>query len=199
MVLSYTIGAILAFLNYPLHYSPIKNWLSDLGNKELNPTGAIFYNAGILITSVWLILFFLSLSVLKTGKNRIRNLMILLTQFFGVIGSVAMTFSAFYTIDNPGVHSVLSAGLYIGLGTAFAFSAAALRYDPACPKWLLALGGLTALFDMLTSLFFSTKPVFEWITVSLFLGYTVLLVRTIHVLMKINPKKSNLSSASYVN
>lgn len=40
----YITCAILAFIHYPLPYSPWKNWLSDLGNKTLNPSGANFYN-----------------------------------------------------------------------------------------------------------------------------------------------------------
>jgi hypothetical membrane protein len=175
VLLSYSSCSLLSFFNYPLPYSPIKNWLSDLGNNALNPNGAIFYNIGIFITAVWLLLFFLGFSTLKTGKNRIQNLMSILTQIFGVFGCLSMALSAFVTIANPGPHSFLSTGLYISLGTAFAFSVAALRYDAKRPRWLLILGILTALFDMLTSLFFSSVPVFEWITVSLFLTYVVLL------------------------
>jgi len=77
------------------------------------------------------------------------------------------------TIADPGPHSLLSAGLYICLGTAFAFSVAALRYDPKVPRWLLVLGAVAALFDLLASLFFNNVPVFEWVTVALFLAYVL--------------------------
>jgi len=172
-LLSYILCAILAFFHYPLPYSPWKNWLSDLGNKTLNPSGAIFYNSGILLTASCLLLFFLGLSALKTGRNRIQDLMINLTQIFGFFGCVSMASSSFFTIADPGPHSLLSAGLYICLGTAFAFSVAALRYDPKVPRWLLVLGAVAALFDLLASLFFNNVPVFEWVTVALFLAYVL--------------------------
>jgi hypothetical membrane protein len=177
VLLGYSIGSLLALLNFRLPYSPGENWLSDLGNSTLNPSGAIFYNAGLVITAFWLLLFFLGLFAQKVEKHKIQNLMLFLTLIFGVSGCVSMALSAFFTIDNPASHSVVSAVLYISLGTAFAFSAAALRYDPKVSKSLFVLGLLAAVVDLLTSLFFNTIPVFEWVTVFLFLAY-VLLVGT---------------------
>ncbi len=173
VLLSYSAFTLMAFSHYPLAYSPARNWLSDLGNKVVNPIGAIYYNAGIVITSAWLMLFFLGFSVVKSEENRIQNLMVLLTQLFGVSGCVSMALSAFFTIDNPEPHSALSAVLYISLGTGFAFSVAALRYNPKWPRMLLVLGVLSASFDLVASVFFSSVPVFEWITILLFLTYVV--------------------------
>lgn len=184
LILLYYAGcALLAFFSYPLAYSPARNWLSDLGSKVLNPNGAIFYNTGIILTAIWLLFFFLGFSALKTRKNRIQNLMVFLTQSFAVLSSISMVLSALYTIDTPGPHSLFSGLLYVSLGTAIAFSTAALRYEAKCPRWLLLLGGLAALLDMLTSLLFSSVPVFEWITVSLFLAYVALLGTRMNGLM----------------
>jgi len=36
----------------PTTYNPITNWLSDLGNSSYNPTGAIFYNLGCILTGI---------------------------------------------------------------------------------------------------------------------------------------------------
>ncbi len=113
-VMCYLTFALLAFAQYPLPYSPMSNWLSDLGNAVLNPHGTLFYNIGIVATGVVLLLFFIGLSRWK--------------------------------MEN---HSFFSIFLYILLGTAFGFSVAALRYYPTCPRWLLILGALTALMDIL--------------------------------------------------
>jgi len=58
-VLCYLVFAILAFIRYPLPYSPIRNWLSDLGNVDLNPHGAIYYNIGIISTALLVSVFVL--------------------------------------------------------------------------------------------------------------------------------------------
>jgi hypothetical membrane protein len=173
-VLCYMTFAFLAFAQYPLPYSPMSNWLSDLGNADLNPHGAFFYNIGIVVTGVLLLLFFLGLSQWKMENNRIQNLMLRLTQVFGILGALALVMSGLYPINFSALHSFFSISLYILLGTAFFFSVAALRYYPTCPKWLLILGALAALVDILSGVFHSVY-VLEWVTVSLFLCYPVLL------------------------
>jgi hypothetical membrane protein len=172
-VLCYLTFASLAFAQYPLPYSPMSNWLSDLGNADLNPHGAFFYNIGIVVTGV-LLLFFLGLSQWKMENNRIQNLMLRLTQGFGILGALALVMSGLYPINFSELHSFFSISLYILLGIAFFFSVAALRYYPTCPKWLLILGALAALVDILSGVFHSVY-VLEWVTVSLFLCYPVLL------------------------
>ena len=173
-VLCYLTFTLLAFAQYPLPYSPMSNWLSDLGNADLNPHGAFFYNIGIVVTGVLLLLFFLGLSQWKMENNRIQNFMLRLTQGFGILGALALVMSGLYPINFSALHSFFSISLYILLGTAFFFSVAALRYYPTCPKWLLILGALAALVDILSGVFHSVY-VLEWVTVSLFLCYPVLL------------------------
>ena len=152
----------------------MRNWLSDLGNADLNPQGALFYNIGIVATGVVLLLFFLGLAQWKMRDNRIQNLMLRLTQGFGILGTLALVMSGFYPINFSSIHSFFSICLYILLGTAFGFSVAAIRYYPTCPRWLLILGALTALADILSGIF-HTVYVLEWVTVLLFLCYPVLL------------------------
>lgn len=174
VVISYAAFTTLSLLNFPTSYSPISNWLSDLGNRQLNPTGAIFYNLGIVVTGSSLLLFFLSFSMWALAGNRIQNLMVLLTRITGVMGSFSMVMSAFFPISNEGIHTIWSASLYILIGTAFGFSVAALRYYSKYPRWLLYLGVLVALEDMVWGLVMNIY-IMEWITVALFLLYTLLL------------------------
>ena len=173
-VLCYLVFAILAFTRYPMPYSPMKNWLSDMGSVELNPDGAIFYNIGIISTALFLIVFFLGLYVWKIEDKKVQIIMLRLTQAFGILGSFCMMMSAFYPINLFAVHSFWSTSLYVLLSTAFIFSVAALRYHQRVSRWLLILGISPAMMVILTS-FFPTFYVLEWITVLLFLGYVTLL------------------------
>ena len=162
-ILCYLMFAFLAFSRYPLSYSPVSNWLSDLGNANLNPSGSLFYNIGIVTTGGALLLFFLGLSRWKMEKNRIQNLMLFLTQGFGILGSLALLMSGLYPMNFLTLHSFFSTCLYILLGTAFAFSVAALRYQSLCPRWLLVLGASTAFVAILYGFFHTVTPL-EWIT-----------------------------------
>lgn len=172
-ILSYLVFALLAFSCYPLPYSPTTNWLSDLGNPNLNPQGAIFYNLGIISTSLFLIVFFLGLSVWKIEGNKVQLIMLRLTQAFGILGAFCMMMSGIYPINLYKIHSFWSTSLYILLSTGFVFSAAMLRYHLRIPRWLLILGISTAVMVILTS-FFPTVYVLEWVTVLLFLLYVIL-------------------------
>jgi hypothetical membrane protein len=169
-VLCYLVFALLAFSRYPMPYSPMKNWLSDLGSVELNPDGAIFYNIGIISTALFLIVFFLGLSVWKIEDNKAQIIMLRLTRAFGVLGSFCMMMSAIYPINLYAIHSFWSTSLYVLLSTAFIFSAATLRYHQRVPRWLLILGVSTAMMVILTSIF-PIAYVLEWITLLLFLSY----------------------------
>jgi hypothetical protein len=170
VVVCYLAFALVAFSRYPMPYSPTRNLLSDLGNIEINPKGAIFYNAGIVSTAFLLLVFFLGLSWWKIENKRIQTIMLLLTQIFGILGSFCMIMSAVFPINALEIHRVWSMSLYFMLATAFVFSAAALRYHPMFPRWLLILGISTAVMVNLT-VFLPTAYLLEWITVILFLGY----------------------------
>ncbi len=174
VLICYLTFTLLAFARYALPYFPMQNWLSDLGSSKLNPDGAIFYNTGIILTGLLLALFFLGLSRLSIAGKRVQNSMVRITQGFGLAGAFSMVMSAVYPIQFFTMHSFWSAALYILLGTAFGFSVSALRYDPKVPRWLLALGILTALSAMLMGIF-QTITLIEWVTVPLFLVYTLLL------------------------
>jgi hypothetical membrane protein len=174
IVTGYLLLSFLAFTNLPTRYSPLENWLSDLGSVQLNPKGAIFYNLGIILTGIILLVFFSSLVEWKMAGNKKQNAMLLLTQIFGFAGALAMILSAVFPITFEGIHSFWSALLYILLGTAFGFSVAAMRYYPNYPRWLLVLGGLVAVEDMVWGLALNTY-LMEWITVGFFLIYIFLL------------------------
>lgn len=169
-IVCYLTLSLLAFSRYPAPFSPMSNWLSDLGSADLNPRGATFYNVGIIATGLALALFFLGLSRWKLDGSQIQRNMLLFTQGFGILGAVSMIMSGVYPITFADIHSFFSIALYVLLGTAFAFSVAALRYHSAYPRWLLALGGVVALVDVLSGVF-HTVYALEWVTVALFLCY----------------------------
>lgn len=167
--LFYVVFAFLAFSRYTLSYSPLQNWLSDLGNVETNPRSDIFYNTGIITTALLLVVFFLGLSRWKKEEKRIQMIMLLLAQIFGILGSSCMIMSAIFPINVLDMHRIWSMALYFLLATAFVFVAAALRYHRMVLRWLLILGISTAGMVNLT-IFLPTTTLIEWVTVALFLG-----------------------------
>jgi hypothetical membrane protein len=175
VVFCYITFTSLALLNYPLPYSPLKNWLSDLGNIKISPLGGQYYNLGIILTASLLFIFYLSIFVWRMKNKKVQNIMVLLSQIFGVGGSIAMIMSAIYPINNPVPHSFWSAALSMGIATSFVFSVAALRYFPQTPKWILVLGILIAALVIVVSIFFNTVQVLEWVVIPLYLLFLLVL------------------------
>ncbi len=69
VVISYSLFTFLSLMNFPTSYSPMSNWLSDLGSYQLNPRGAIFYNVGIVVAGISMLPFFLGLSSWAMAGN----------------------------------------------------------------------------------------------------------------------------------
>ena len=172
-VVGYLFFALLAYSQYPLPFSPMTNWLSTLGDYTLNPNGAIFYNLGIILTGLMLLLFFVGLSAWKIENNRVQVVMLRLAQIFGGLGALCTMMSAIFPMNNFKIHAFWSTSLYIMLSTGFIFSAAALRYHKSVPVWLLILGILPAPLVILTK-YFVTVYVLEWVIVLLLLAYVFL-------------------------
>ena len=90
-VLILSISIILAWLYYPFIYSPLNNWISDLGNPLLN-TGALYLNFGIIITGFFLAILF------TRGKNP-------LIIIIGVVMCASMILVGLYPENVPILHS----------------------------------------------------------------------------------------------
>ena len=58
----YVLCTLVAAVQFPVHFSPFQNWISDLGSYEKNPSGAIVYNVGAGIAGLLLIPFFIGLA-----------------------------------------------------------------------------------------------------------------------------------------
>jgi hypothetical membrane protein len=188
----YLVFAVLALSRYPSTYSPLYNWLSDLGNAYLNPSGAVFYNIGIVVSGGVMLLFFLGLVEWRMANNRIQNQMLYVMLGFGILGALALLMSGFYPMNFLTAHSIFSTWLFILLGTSFAFSVAALRYHPACPLLLLILGALTAIVTLVYG-FFHSIIALEWVTVALFLCYVGLLGAQTNRLSSANIDRSTMT------
>ncbi|HXN77704.1 MAG TPA: hypothetical protein VN965_02895, partial [Candidatus Dormibacteraeota bacterium] len=126
-VATYLIFSVLAYSRYPADFSPVNNnWLSDLGNRNLNPAGADFYVWGCASAGVILGGFFIGLTPWRTTGSRIQNWLLLAVQVAGGIAAVSLVMSAVYTEDQFDAHQfwsrLISGGFALALFMApFAF------------------------------------------------------------------------------
>lgn len=175
VVLSYITFTAVSWAQFPLPFSPVQNWLSDLGNPLVNPGGAIFYNLGLELTAAWVLIFFLGLIEFRIKGNRLQNIMLILTVVFGAIGAFGMVMTTIFPISQPAQHSFWSMINRICTGTGFAFSVAAFRYYRGFSRWLLGLGVVATLVNFLVSVFWNKIFLVEWVIISFWLLYCLLL------------------------
>jgi len=140
----------------------------------MHPQGWFYYNIVITCAGILIVIFFLGFSVWKNADNKKQHLMLRLAQGFGIAGGLCMILSAVFPINVPGIHSFFSSALYFLIGTSFVFAVVSLVYYPKFPKWMMVLGFLIAIEDMLWSIVLNIY-IMEWITVGLFMLFIFLL------------------------
>jgi len=174
-VVVYLIFALVAFLKYPGAYGPLTNWLSDLGNPLNNPSGAIFYRLGCMLSGAALVLFSLKLGIWNTGSKKTRVLLTV-AQCTGVFSAVCLIITGIFPLGtSTEIHSLWSIMLYISLGFFLTFSATALMKNPAFKKGFGYYAFLTAAVTFIFGAILHEMFWAEWISVGMFIVYVLMI------------------------
>ena len=183
-VVVYLIFALVAFLKYPGAYGPLTNWLSDLGNPLNNPSGAIFYRLGCMLSGAALVLFSLKLGIWNTGSKKTRVLLTV-AQCTGVFSAVCLIITGIFPLGtSTEIHSLWSMMLYISLGFFLTFSATALMKNPAFKKGFGYYAFLTAAVNFVFGAILHEMFCAEWISVGMFIAYVLMVAYNSMVLVR---------------
>jgi hypothetical protein len=183
-VVVYLIFALVAFLKYPGAYGPLTNWLSDLGNPLANPSGAIFYRLGCMLSGAALVLFYLKLGIWNPGSKKTRVLLTV-AQCTGVFSAVCLIITGIFPLGtSTEIHSLWSMMLYISLGFFLTFSATALMKNPAFKKGLGYYAFLTAAVNFVFGAILHEIFWAEWISVGMFIAYVLMIAYNSIVLVR---------------
>jgi len=174
-VVVYLILALVAFLKYPGAYGPLTNWLSDLGNPLDNPSGAIFYRLGCMLSGAALVLFYLKLGIWNPGSRKTR-VILNVAQCMGVFSAVCLIITGIFPLGtSTEIHSLWSMMLYISLGFFLTFSATALMKNPAFKKGFGYYAFLTAAVNFVFGAILHEMFWAEWISVGMFIVYVLMI------------------------
>jgi len=183
-VVVYLIFALVAFLKCPGPYGPLTNWLSDLGNPLANPSGAIFYRLGCMLSGAALVLFYLKLGIWNTGSKKTRVLLTI-AQYTGVFSAVCLIVTGIFPLGTSAeIHSLWSMMLYISLGFFLTFSATALMKNPAFKKGFGYYAFLTAAVNFVFGAILHEMFWAEWISVGMFIAYVLMVAYNSMVLVR---------------
>jgi len=183
-VVVYLILALVAFLKYPGAYGPLTNWLSDLGNPLDNPSGAIFYRLGCMLSGAALVLFYLKLGIWNPGSRKTR-VILNVAQCMGVFSAVCLIITGIFPLGtSTEIHSLWSMMLYISLGFFLTFSATALMKNPAFKKGFGYYAFLTAAVNFVFGAILHEMFWAEWISVGMFIAYVLMVAYSSMVLVR---------------
>jgi hypothetical membrane protein len=160
----YILCTLAAAFQFPVHFNPFDNWISDLGNYEKNPSGAIIYNVGAGITGLLLMPFFVSIMAwYKLAKNNRR--VYLGAEIFGLIGAFGMFMHGIFQ-EGTSLHMFWATVCFGSLVVVLVLANAALIGNPKFNRKIGYYGFAAALVGLIFSvLYVATKnppAITEW-------------------------------------
>lgn len=173
VIVFYCVFTFTSIALFPTAFSPVNNWLSDLGNSSFSPRGAVFYNIGCILTGLALMPFYGGLYKWYTSEKR-RKVMIMVTQAAGLFSAFALIMIGVYSEDYMAQHVFWSDVFFIFNLIVLILANVSLMTHPRFRRPIGYYGIIVALINLLFVVA-SNTPLLEWFTVFTALGYAGLL------------------------
>jgi hypothetical protein len=170
MLLVYVALAVTAFSFYPKGFSPLTNTLAQLGDPKLNPSGAIFYEAGVFVVSAMTI--FVAIMLLVLPKQWIASrgthpklVLFYLTSCFMLLFSFFYLLTALFPSADNGLNELFSLIFLVSLELFIVFSAVGIRRLRGHVGWIPNFGFAAAILVFFFVLASATTgaTIFSWI------------------------------------
>jgi hypothetical membrane protein len=173
-IVVYLVGAGVSWWLYPDRFTPLRNWLSDLGNYRRNPDGAVFYNIGCVLTALALLVFVIGLSSWRSGALRERAL-IAGSQLTGFASVVSLAGLGVYSEDRIRQHMVYSNWFFASFPLFIVLLSSGIIKHPRIQKNVAESGFAVVLLGLVFHVVFPRSRPLEWVTELGFLNYVGLL------------------------
>jgi hypothetical membrane protein len=171
----YLLGAAVAYRSFPHEFSPWNNnWLSDLGNRVLNPAGAWAYRLGCFLAGGLMIALYVSLTAWHRTAPRRQKVLVAASQLLGGTAAIALVMTAAYPEDMFRPHQFWSQILFSAFAGLMFVSAFTFR-SPGQPKAPIILTAFVGYLAITASLLVPTAHWLEWAAVADVLIFTCLL------------------------
>jgi hypothetical membrane protein len=149
-------------------------YLSDFGNSVYNPSGAIFYNLGCILTGIMLFPFYIGLYKWYT-KEQWRKVLLIVTQIIGMASGFALILIGVFNEDFGAPHILWSDIFFFLNLLVLIFANISLITHPKFIKPIAIYGFIVAVINLAFVVLPSTS-IIEWFTVFTALGFAGLLV-----------------------
>jgi hypothetical protein len=174
VILVYLGLSFASYLHYPGKFNPRDNWLSDLGNAALNPSGALLYRIGSILTGLLIADLFIGLSAAWQGWAGRAAIFFRIAQVFGVVAAFALVMTGVFSEGQHASHSLWSGALFISFGMAVFFTGWAFLYFPGISRRFSYFAFALTAVDFVMGMF-SKIHFLEWLMVAMMLIYVATL------------------------
>lgn len=174
---------LISIVLFPGPFSPVENWLSDLGNTKMNPQGNWFFNAGCIFTGILLFPFFKGLEAWRSEDN---GRLVTIGRVSGAFSALSLIMIGIFCEDYDFYHLFWSGAFFISiLLTITALTIAMFRHDRFIKLigyyglMVIAVDAVLIVLKTLSLTQGSTLPMnelFEWFTVFSGLAWVGLVV-----------------------
>ncbi|HMK48396.1 MAG TPA: DUF998 domain-containing protein [Methanocella sp.] len=165
---------LVASVRYSGPYSPLGNFISDLGNSGLNPAGAKVFDGACVISGAFTILFFAGLNQWRLDDQW----KLTVARLIGVFSGAALMLVGAFSEDYGKLHSIIASFFFISLIIAIISTDLVLRRHRSFLRLIGYYGVVVGLFSAtyIGSYLMGTPIIIaEWITVLGALGWMGLL------------------------
>lgn len=175
VIVIYPIFTFISLSLFSTAFSPVVNWLSDLGNSTLSPHGSIFYNLGCILTGSALVPFFAGMSIWNVEDPRKKAIFFVL-EGFGLLEGISLIMIGVFSEDTPDMHNLWSDIFFFANMVVQLLASFALLAHPRYFKWISAYGFVTSGINVIFVITLGNSPVLEWLTVFTALAFAGLIV-----------------------
>ena len=174
VIVVYCLFTFFSWAFFSTSFSPMTNWLSDLGNSgpTYNPRGAILYNLGCILTGITLFPFFIGLYEWYTPEKW-RRISLSITQAVGCLAAFALIMIGVFSEDSGPPHYLWSGVFFLLILPVLVLVGASLFTHPRFIKAIAYCVFIAAAVDLAllaAFLLVPNMPLLERFTVFTALG-----------------------------
>jgi hypothetical protein len=176
---------IIAIAQFPRAVSPLDMYLSTLGNADISPDGAIFYNLGVILAGLAEILFFIAIYAHYSQHG--RRWILIIGLIAGIINGISVSMSGVYpehvieiidiTTINVDQHETWSFLIFFSFIPVLLAFSLAFRGTSGASRWVTLYGFLVCAIDVIflaTVMSEGWGTIMEWFTVFSYLIWVLL-------------------------
>jgi hypothetical protein len=171
-IIQYIFFSYLAYLAFPDSFDPFNNFLSQLGNYNRNPDGAIYYFLAIIFSGLLTVIFyggFYQLFSKEKSSNLLKSILIL-----GIANGISIFMSGVFAESvNYTLHFLFSFLIFLTLLPLLLLVNIYIRNNQIFPKIVSNLGSLVILIDLIFIItaviggeLFENAAIMEWLSLA---------------------------------